>query len=97
MHVQAAVFVLLAMGSLLPRAPVRAPSGQGFTFVWTPAWQNVFALVLNLALVAYVVVSFKRVYGGGWVMNALRTALVGVVYAAFILMALLRITRYALS
>jgi hypothetical protein len=97
MHVQAAVFVLLALGSLLPRAPVRAPGGQGFTVTWTLAWQDAFGFVLNVALVAYVVTSFRRVYGGGWVTNAVRTAVVGIVYAAFVLFALIRMTVYAIS
>jgi len=77
-----------------PRSPGRSARSVGSG---TPAWRNLLAPVLNVVVVGYVVVSFKRVYGGGWMTNALRTAPVGVVYAAFVVFALLTMTRFALS
>jgi hypothetical protein len=97
MHAQSVVFVALALSALLPRGPARAPGGQGITLVWAPAWQDLFGVALTVALGAYVMVSFKRVYGGWWLTNAVRTALVGVVYTALVFVSLFAMMRYALS
>jgi hypothetical protein len=76
LHALAVVFAGLAVVWVLPPLPRGSVST-----VWRTAW-GLAAVhqVVQLALYAYVVMAFRRVYGGGWLVNILRVLVLAALF-----------------
>ena len=75
-HVQAVAFAGFALVVGLPQLP---PGDVGE--VWKAAWG--LALVrtaIPVAILSYVLIAFRTVYGGGWLLNAVRTVVVSLLF-----------------
>ena len=75
LHLQAMMFVAMAVEVLLPPVP-RVPTGPNST-----QWD----FESPLAIAAYITLAFRAAYRGAWAVNVLRAAAILVVYQAFAL------------
>lgn len=87
LHLLAVVFAGMTLVALMPPTPQRALSGNWTEVVFdSPGF--VAAMVVGVAIWVYGTMAFRRVYGGGWGVNIVRTAVLSVVYGAVVFAAL---------
>jgi len=84
LHLQAMLFVAMAVEVLLPPVP-RVPTGPNSTQWDFDSPLAITRLAMGLAIAAYVTVAFRTAYRGAWAVNVLRAAAILVVYQAFAL------------
>jgi hypothetical protein len=76
LHVLAVVFAAIAALSVLPPLP----RGSIATAWRTAGGLAVVRQAIELAVYVYVVMAFRRVYGGGWLVNILRALVVAALF-----------------
>jgi len=86
LHSQAAVFAGLTLIALLPQAP-RSGTGPGWTAGWETSPASLAGAAIMATVTVYVTMAFRRVYGGGWIVNVARPLLIALVYIVVILTA----------
>jgi hypothetical protein len=86
LHVHAVAFAAIAVRALLPAASAAVPkTGSSFAMTADFSVGGGLNALLSAAVGIYVVVAFRRVYGGGWVRNAARAAVASTVYIVLVL------------
>jgi Protein of unknown function (DUF3667) len=93
LHVATVVFAGLALVTFLPPLP---PGSQAVVWRAAPAGALI-RTVVSLFLAIYAVMAFRKVYGRGWVVNTLRTVVVGFMFLVLWNVAGFAILRYGLT
>jgi hypothetical protein len=63
--------------------------------VWKAAWGlGLVRTAIPLAILSYVVIAFRNVYGGGSILNALRTVVVSLLFGVMFIAASNAILRF---